>query len=280
MEITPNIDKYRVSNYFYIENDIIETLTGKSDLIHLHPEVLEYDNMVIDAISDIIDLSPDLYSDKIANPLGLTIRYGDASIPTSDPEIIINSGKSIKLGEIQSTSIDIIGPSSGNDVLTISGANPQMSWSGRHYLNIHTMSHVTINSIPELPIGRIYLNNSQAMTIDLDLHSVSFPLTINEVHIPVDVTGTEFSSVSSVKFKKNISKFSMKVKEVLDTVTTASYSYINESQKRIGLIADNLHKIISGESQDHVDVNNAIMCAVLAIQEIADLQDKILQEAK
>ena len=78
-------------------------------------------------------------------------------------------------------------------------------------------------------------------------------------------------TVSSIKFKKDISNFDDSALRILNDVKIVNYHYIdNDEDDKVGFIAEYTHPLLSTKSQDKMDTSNSIGLLIKAVQELTE----------
>jgi hypothetical protein len=267
---------HSVASLFYDKVQVDQFLSGKADLVHTHSEFTNFDNTLLLHLSAKLDVSPDLTSAvRSDGVVGITIN--------SEPhvyninELDINSGHTLTVGA-SSTSNVVLSPGviPSDPSLTISGWSPRLSqMSGAYFIQADSCSALTVPAIPSSAYASsVWLNNNPVFNNVGGKHVYSSIIT--QATTFADIRSGYYNSKSLSSLKKNIVKMSITADEILSGINVAEYSYIGEAKRRIGVIADELHTLMSGEGHDKMNLNNCIMCAILAIQDIARIQDNMV----
>jgi hypothetical protein len=125
--------------------------------------------------------------------------------------------------------------------------------------------------------GNIHqLGGNKNGTFDIPLTAPSMVLTGvlqgNNANFSGEVWGNSFNINSLAACKTDIEPFVESALELIKNLDIKKFFYVDDEEKinkKVGIIADNTHPLVSGVNQDHLDVNNAIGLLFKAVQELA-----------
>ena len=109
----------------------------------------------------------------------------------------------------------------------------------------------------------------------------SFVNTVGNTTIDGELTANAFNLSSARILKENISPFVLDGLGILSEINVMNFTYKSDSSRnpRVGFIADDTDKLLSGEFQDNFDMGNTVGVLIKAIQELTykvkDLEDKL-----
>lgn len=95
------------------------------------------------------------------------------------------------------------------------------------------------------------------------------------------VNATTLSTTSARKYKKNIKEWKQNALDLIDKVNVVEYKYKSENdsnEKHIGFIADDTDKLLSGEKQDKMRIQDSIGVLIKAVQELKQLYTNIIDK--
>lgn len=93
-------------------------------------------------------------------------------------------------------------------------------------------------------------------------------------------TFTTLNTTSARKYKKNIKEWKQNALDLIDKVNVVEYKYKSENdsnEKHIGFIADDTDKLLSGEKQDKMRIQDSIGVLIKAVQELKQLYTNIIE---
>jgi hypothetical protein len=81
-----------------------------------------------------------------------------------------------------------------------------------------------------------------------------------------------FNAVSKRELKENIETVTYSALDLIDSVDVVSFNFKNDETKdyKVGFIADDTDKILSGKDNDKMDINNCIGVLLKAVQELRE----------
>lgn len=85
------------------------------------------------------------------------------------------------------------------------------------------------------------------------------------------ITATSFNVSSKREFKENIEKYNENALDLINSIDVVTYNYKNDVEKnrRVGFIADDTDKLVSGKEQNTMDVTNTLGVLIKAVQELS-----------
>jgi hypothetical protein len=86
---------------------------------------------------------------------------------------------------------------------------------------------------------------------------------------------TNFFTVSSKIYKKNIQPYSPSAVKIIKDVNIVSFNYIDYDHTKVGFIAEDSPKELSSETKDKMDTGNSLGLLLKALQELNNRIDKL-----